>query len=68
MNLERSERLFAWLVVVLTAAVFRLTTTGGSTLMGASRARLELKLLEGTVLDGVLLELCVVDGVLEGWG
>jgi hypothetical protein len=51
---------------VLTAAVFRLMMAGGSTDIGASRAMVELK-LEDTVLDGVLLELCVVDGVLEGW-
>jgi hypothetical protein len=38
---------------VLTAAVFRLMMAGGSTLTGASRAMLELKLLENTVLDGV---------------
>jgi hypothetical protein len=47
---------------VLTAAVFRLMMAGGSTLTGASRAMLELKLLENTVLDGVLLEFCVLDG------
>jgi hypothetical protein len=37
---------------VLTALVFRLRMAGGSTLTGASRAMLELK-LEDTVLDGV---------------
>jgi hypothetical protein len=38
---------------VLTAAAFKLTTAGGSTETGASKAMLELKLLEDTVLDGV---------------
>jgi hypothetical protein len=40
---------------------------GGSTDTGASRAMLELK-LEDTVLDGVCVAGCVVDGVgVEGW-
>jgi hypothetical protein len=41
---------------VLTALVFRLMMAGGSTLTGASRAMLELK-LEDTVLDGVDVEI-----------
>jgi hypothetical protein len=48
---------------VLTAAVFRLMMAGGSTDTGASRAMLELKLLENTVLDDICVEDCVVDGV-----
>jgi hypothetical protein len=36
-----------------TALVFRLMMAGGSTETGASKAMLELKLLEDTVLDGV---------------
>jgi hypothetical protein len=39
---------------------------GGSTLTGASRAMLELK-LEDTVPDEVGVEDGVVDGVCEGW-
>jgi hypothetical protein len=51
-----------------TAAVFRLMMAGGSTETGASRAMLELKLLENTVVDGVCVVGCVVDGVgVEGW-
>jgi hypothetical protein len=46
---------------VLTA-VFRLMMAGGSTETGASRAMLELK-LEDTVVDGVCVVGCVVDGV-----
>jgi hypothetical protein len=49
---------------VLTA-VFRLMMAGGSTLTGASRAMLELKLLENTVLDDICVVGCVVDGVGE---
>jgi hypothetical protein len=45
------------------AAVFRLMMAGGSTETGASRAMLELKLLEDTVVDGVCVVGCVVDGV-----
>jgi hypothetical protein len=52
---------------VLTALVFRLMMAGGSTDTGASRAMLELKLLEDTVLDGVCVVGCVVDGVCDGW-
>jgi hypothetical protein len=47
--------------------VFKLTTAGGSTETGASKAMLELKLLEDTVLDGVCVVGCVVDGVCDGW-
>jgi hypothetical protein len=50
---------------VLTALVFRLMMAGGSTLTGASRAMLELK-LEDTVPDEVGVEDGVVDSV-EGW-
>jgi hypothetical protein len=46
---------------VLTA-VFRLMMAGDSTLTGASRAMLELK-LEDTVVDGVCVVGCVVDSV-----
>jgi hypothetical protein len=49
-----------------TALVFRLMMAGGSTETGASRAMLELK-LEDTVVDGVCVVGCVVDGVCEGW-
>jgi hypothetical protein len=52
---------------VLTALVFRLMMAGDSTLTGASRAMLELKLLEDAVLDGVCVAGCVVDGVCDGW-
>jgi hypothetical protein len=52
---------------VLTAAVFRLMMAGGSTETGASRAMLELKLLEDTVPDGVCVVGCVVDGVCDDW-
>jgi hypothetical protein len=51
---------------VLTALVFRLMMAGGSTLTGASRAMLELK-LEDTVPDEVGVEDGVVDGVCDGW-
>jgi hypothetical protein len=50
---------------VLTALVFRLMMAGGSTLTGASRAMLELK-LEDTVLDDICVVGCVVDGVCDG--
>jgi hypothetical protein len=40
---------------------------GGSTETGASRAMLELKLLENTVLDDICVEDCVVDGVCDDW-
>jgi hypothetical protein len=51
---------------VLTALVFRLMMAGGSTETGASKAMLELK-LEDTVVDGVCVAGCVVDGVCDGW-
>jgi hypothetical protein len=56
---------------VLTAAVFRLMMAGGSTLTGASRAMLELKLLEvcevlGAGLPGLLVGLGVVFWVWLG--